>query len=223
MDQPAFSSKRLDHLGIVAGVCKQMRLAQQIDARLPAPARIVSHGEALQAMLLNALGFVSRPLYLTPEFFKNKPLDLLLRPGLLPEHLNDDALGRTLDAFYDHGVTELFAPLAASALDLLGLPGDALHLDTTSFSFHGQYNLDEASQDPDDRHPIHITYGYSCRLGRPPVALTSPLDRLERWNHHQPAGACSLAFLKAPGSSVGRTPGTRLTGRSLSRGRTQAR
>jgi len=44
MDQLAFSSKRLDHLGIVAGVCKQLRLAQQIDAHLPTPDRLVSHG-----------------------------------------------------------------------------------------------------------------------------------------------------------------------------------
>ncbi len=44
--------------------------------------RKVSVGEAVSAMVLNALGFVSRPLYLTPEFFANKPVDLLSRSHL---------------------------------------------------------------------------------------------------------------------------------------------
>ena len=38
---------------------------------------------------------------------------ILLGPGILPEHLNDDTLGRALDALYIYGVTELFRELAA--------------------------------------------------------------------------------------------------------------
>jgi len=161
MDQPSFSTTRLDHLGIVAGTCQQFRLAERIDALLPAPDRLVSHGEAAVAMVLNALGFVSRPLYLTPEFFRNKPIDLLIRPGLTPDQLNDDALGRSLDAFYNYGVTELFAALAQGVIDDLGWSDSPAHLDTTSFSFHGHYNSSAPELDPDDRHPIHITFGYS--------------------------------------------------------------
>ena len=31
-------------------------------------------GEAVLALVLNGLGFVSRPLYLTPVFFETKPV-----------------------------------------------------------------------------------------------------------------------------------------------------
>jgi len=72
------SSKRLDHFGIVAGICQQIDLIGQINAQVGVMDRQVSVGQAVQAMVLNALGFVGRPLYLTPEFYANKPVDWLI-------------------------------------------------------------------------------------------------------------------------------------------------
>ena len=54
----------------------------------------------VKAMVLNGLGFVQRTLYLMPRFFEDKPVERLLGPGVLAEHLNDDALGRALDAIH---------------------------------------------------------------------------------------------------------------------------
>jgi hypothetical protein len=45
------------------------------------------------AMVLNALGFVDRPLYLSPEFMGTKPVELLIGEGLKVEWFNDDVLG----------------------------------------------------------------------------------------------------------------------------------
>ena len=73
--EPTFTTLRLDHLGIVAGVCDRIDLIDTIDTFIGPTKRKVSVGEAVMAMVLNALGFVSRPLYLTPEFFSNKPVD----------------------------------------------------------------------------------------------------------------------------------------------------
>jgi transposase len=50
-------------------------LIEQIDAKIGPNKRKVSVGQAVQAMVLNGLGFVSRPLYLSPEFFENKPVE----------------------------------------------------------------------------------------------------------------------------------------------------
>lgn len=51
-----YETKRLDHLGIVAGICKQIDLVNMIDELLPTPSgRRVSCGQATQAMVLNAL------------------------------------------------------------------------------------------------------------------------------------------------------------------------
>ena len=52
-----------------------------IDARLvPDAQEVITPGEAVAGMILNGLGFANRPLSLTPQFFANKPLDLLFRP-----------------------------------------------------------------------------------------------------------------------------------------------
>ncbi len=55
-------------------------------------------------MLLNGLGFVSRTLHVYPEYFKDIPTERLLGEGILPQHINDDVLGRFLDCLYAEGV-----------------------------------------------------------------------------------------------------------------------
>jgi len=57
------------------------------------PRQKVTCGEAVVAMILNALGFVDRPLYLFPEFMVTKPEEKLIREGLKAEDFNDDVLG----------------------------------------------------------------------------------------------------------------------------------
>ena len=49
------------------------------------PRQKVTCGEAVVAMVLNALGFVDRPLYLFPEFMATKPVEILIREGLKAE------------------------------------------------------------------------------------------------------------------------------------------
>ena len=50
-------SKLMQHLGIVAGVCNESGLADLIDRQVAQKRRKVSVGQAVQAMILNALGF----------------------------------------------------------------------------------------------------------------------------------------------------------------------
>jgi transposase len=110
-------------------------------------------------VVLNGLGFVNQRLYLVPSFFESKPTDRLIGKGILPEHLNDDVLGRALDALYDYGVTELYSVLALKAVKRLGLRPRFGHLDSSSFHVDGKYNSAEA---PDEEASvIHITKGYS--------------------------------------------------------------
>jgi len=46
------------------------------------PRQKVTCGEAVVAMVLNALGFVDCPLYPFPEFMGTKPVEILIRGGL---------------------------------------------------------------------------------------------------------------------------------------------
>ena len=75
--------ERLDHLGIIAGVIQDVGIIEMIDARIvPDDQEDITTGEAVAGMILNGLGFSDRPMSLTPQFFANKPVALLLRDGV---------------------------------------------------------------------------------------------------------------------------------------------
>jgi transposase len=102
------------------------------------------------------LGFVASPLYLFGHFFQGKPTEHLLGPGVTPDLLNDDRMGRMLDTLYAAGVTEAFLEVAREARQAFPFPVRALHADATSFHVHGQYEgLGE------EVGAIRVTYGYS--------------------------------------------------------------
>ena len=66
--------KRLDHLGIVAGLIQDLGIVSYVDQRLKSDVRnSVTVGESVAAMILNGLGFTTKPLSFTPEFFEDKP------------------------------------------------------------------------------------------------------------------------------------------------------
>ena len=77
-----YQTERLDHLGIVAGVCREAGIAEWLDQRAGESRRSVSIGTATVAMILNGLGFSNRQLYLVPQYFENKPVEHLLGEGI---------------------------------------------------------------------------------------------------------------------------------------------
>ena len=158
MAATAYQTERLDHLGIVAEVCREIDLAAYVDALDERQHERVSVGTATVAMVLNGLGFSNRRLYLVPQFFATKPVEHLLGPGIEAEDLNDDCLGRALDWLYAHDPTALFAGIAAHARHVFGIQARQLHVDTTSFAVSGEYRPEEGDL---DAQAIAITYGYS--------------------------------------------------------------
>ncbi len=150
------SVERLDHFGIVSSVIKDLGITEMIDARvLPHDQEEITAGEAVAGMILNGLGFANRPVSLTPQFFANKPLDLLFRPGVRAEMFNRFKLGRSLDDVYLYGCDLLFSEIALAVCGQEGIEQRFNHLDTTSFSLTGDYVPDS------DEHAIAITHGYS--------------------------------------------------------------
>jgi transposase len=147
---------RLDHLGLIASVINDLGLVRRIDARLPPDAQeAITPGEAIKGMILNGLGFANRPLSLTPQFFDNKPLDLLFRPGVDAEMFNRFKLGRTLDEVNIYGCDLFFSEIALAVCQHEAIDHRFSHLDTTSFSLSGAYVPES------DTQAIAITHGYS--------------------------------------------------------------
>ncbi|KAB2944275.1 MAG: transposase [Candidatus Methanoperedens nitroreducens] len=144
-----FASKNVDHLGIVAGVCHEIGLVEEIDKLVGTKDKqIVTTGEAVMAVVINALGFVNRPLYLFPEFMRNKPTELFFREELKPEDFNDDTIGRTLERLYENDPTKIFMHIALKVADTLRISRKFLHLDTTTMSVHGEYKFEDNDQVP---------------------------------------------------------------------------
>jgi transposase len=169
----SYVPERLDHLGIVAGVCREIGLAEWLDAQDERAHERVSVGTATVAMILNGLGFSNRRLYLVPQFFAIKPVEHLLGPGIAAEDLSDDCLGRALDWLYAHDPTTLFAGIALRARQRFGIQARQVHVDTTSFSVNGAYDAKSAPEQPTaatgadaaegdlDARVVAITFGYS--------------------------------------------------------------
>jgi len=176
-----YETQRIDHLGIVTGISREIELVEAINQKVGQTGRKVSCGEGTLAMVQNALGFSSRALYLMPDYLRNKPVDLLIRPGLEPEDFNDDSLGRCLDDLYACGVTEVFASVASKALSVYGIEHKFVHLDSSSFHLHGEYDVAVLGEEM-----VSITHGYS-RDHRPDLKqvvaqiITSHKSNLPVW------------------------------------------
>lgn len=147
----------MDHHGLVAAVCQDLKIAEKIDDRLKHqdPRRIVSAGTAAVAMILNGLGFTNRRLYLTPQFFESKPIERLLEGDILPKHLDDHALGKALDEISAYGSSQLFGEVAFEIAFENNLLGSLAHLDSTSMSVEGEY------EQGSEENIIKLTYGHS--------------------------------------------------------------
>ena len=151
-----FKIKRLDHLGVIAGVMKDLKVAELIDDRLQPDVQVnVTPGEASVGMILNGLGFSNRVISLTPQFFETKPLSLLIRKGIDKSQLNRHKLGRTLDAIAQYGCEEFFNEIALSICVAEKIDLKKVQNDTTSFSVKGSYENQEEDAE------VYVTHGYS--------------------------------------------------------------
>jgi len=173
--QEAMQILNIDHLGIVAGIIDEMELVEEVNKIVGIKTReILTPGQVMKAMILNGLGFLSAPLYLFEEYFVGKATEHLIGEGVLPEHLNDDRLGRELDKYYQIGTTKIFTTVAIKAAHKFQVERKSIHLDGTSMSVEGEYKKEteeiektkaETEENKLEREPemkaIEIVHGYS--------------------------------------------------------------
>src|SRR6516165_7290477 len=156
----------LGPLALIQPLLDQLDIAGIIDRHLPPdPQREYSHGQVLSLLLAARL---CQPLALVnvsgwaeesgAEFLWNIPA----------EKLNDDRLGRALDAFF-RARHSILASVAAHVVSTFRLPRERWHYDTTHLLFCGAYENSQSF--PEERPlppwtasanfpPAHITHGY---------------------------------------------------------------
>ena len=83
--------KNLYPLGIVAVVVDELGIEDLVNQALGIDKRDkISAGTIVKAIILNALGFVAKTLYLFPKFFEDKPIEYLLGKGIKAEEINTE-------------------------------------------------------------------------------------------------------------------------------------
>ena len=126
------TTTQMDHFGIVAGIFDQLGIAGVIDNKIPKLRHHkLSHSDLIKAMTINGLGFTSQRLYLFPEFYEKLPVERLIKEGIKPSDLNEHVFGRTLDAIYEYGPTELFNEVVLEVMSQFNLGTKVIHADTT--------------------------------------------------------------------------------------------
>jgi transposase len=86
--------QNIDHLGIVAGIIDAIGLVEIINEIIGVEkGEKVSPGQVVKAMIINGLGFVSKPLYMFPQYFETIACEHLIGGGVKPEYLNDVYVG----------------------------------------------------------------------------------------------------------------------------------
>jgi transposase len=170
-------------LALIAPLLQRLGIADIIDAHLPPDPQLkFSHGRVLSLLLAARL---CQPTALVNVSTWAEATGAELLWDIPADSLNDDRLGRALDAFFTqrHSIQ---ATVAAEALRLAELSPQRLHFDTTHLIFHGAY---EASQPrPDgapwpprtsaDIPPAHITHGYAADEKLIHVGITATVDDL---------------------------------------------
>ncbi|QSO52802.1 IS1634 family transposase [Alicyclobacillus curvatus] len=162
LDDLKFTAKKLgsgpiwswmiDRLGWVSKVDELVEVAPE-DCR-------VSVGERTKALLVNILTD-RKALYKVQEFYDEYDVQSLVGPNVTADALNDDALGRALDAIHEAGIDGVLSMASFSALDFASVPLDRLHGDTTSMSFYGHYRQHRSAPDDEEGSRLEITRGYS--------------------------------------------------------------
>lgn len=143
MQEDDLKTEQLGHLGLVSSAINDLGLVDKLNSRIPLDKKKggkISYGHRAAAMILNGLGYVTRTLYLSPHFFNDKPLDLLLGIECEADDFNDDMLGRLLDKIAAYGTTQLFSELSFEIAQEQGLLKQrSYHLDTTTLRLYGDY------------------------------------------------------------------------------------
>ncbi len=122
-------------------MCRELQVAEIIDALIPAGNRKkLSFGQLTEGMLVNGLGFTTKPLYLTPMFFEDTDVETLFGKDITAEDFSDDSLGRCLDKLSEFGVEEIFSRIAYQACKKFAVDTRFQHLDTSVMQLEGEYD-----------------------------------------------------------------------------------
>jgi transposase len=156
------TSTRVAALPVLDRSLRRLRLDEFLRGRLPREDRRARVGTATALLLLLRNLLVSRePLYGVGEWAaRHDPTRLGLTPEQLPA-LNDDRVGRALDRLFDADIPTLTLEVVAHAVREFGVELDELHNDSTTITFHGDYESADRERTLRGRLRLAVTHGHN--------------------------------------------------------------
>jgi Domain of unknown function (DUF4277) len=128
--------KLLGALPVVADLCQRLDLRGIIDRACPVrEVATLTHGQVIQALVANRLTSPT-PLWRVEEWARAWAVTEVF--GIPPEALNDDRIGRALDAIAPN-LEQIVGSVGAQAIAAFGVEVARLHWDMTSISLYGAY------------------------------------------------------------------------------------
>jgi transposase len=153
---PPSLDKALGSLPVVASFLEDLNVAGIIDELCPVrDVALATHGQIIEAMIASRLTSPT-PLVRIIDWARAWAVDHCF--GISPQVLNDDRLGRALDAIAPH-LDQIAGTVGATAITRFGLDVSQIHWDMTSISLYGAYEKADADYaqprygHPKDRRP----------------------------------------------------------------------
>lgn len=171
-------------LAVIWPLLERMNIAAIIDRHLPGdPQREFSHGQVLQLLLAARLQQPTALMNIS-QWAADSGVEHLA--DIPADKLNDDRLGRALDALFQERHA-ILAAVASHVLHEFKLPTDRLHYDPTDLLFTGVYAESQPipdalplppATDSADFPPAHIGHGYSDKRKMIHVGSCAVVDDL---------------------------------------------
>ncbi|GAA0441168.1 hypothetical protein Acor_11790 [Acrocarpospora corrugata] len=146
----------LGALPVVAEFCSRLRIRELVDEACPVrDLAELTHGQVIEVLVANRLTSPA-PLVHVQEWARTWAVAETF--GVDPDLLNDDRIGRALDAIAPH-LDHLAGSAGLSAIERFGVDASRMHWDMTSISLHGVYEQAEENfaapkfGHPKDRRP----------------------------------------------------------------------
>jgi transposase len=145
------AEKLLGALPVVAGFCSRLRIRDVVDAACPVrDVAGLTHGQVIEALVANRLTSPA-PLVHVQSWARDWAVGEAL--GVEPELLNDDRIGRALDAIAPY-LDRIAGSVGVAAIEAFGIDVSRMHWDMTSISMHGEYEqVQEGFPAPRFGHP----------------------------------------------------------------------
>jgi transposase len=156
------TSSRIAALPILERVLRRLRLEEILRESLPREDQRSRIPTATGLLILVKNLLLSRePLYGVGEWAaRHVPELLALTPAQLPA-LNDDRVGRCLDRLFDADVPTLTLAVATHAVREFAVALDELHNDSTTITFHGDYEGAAQEQTLRGQLRLAVTWGHN--------------------------------------------------------------